>query len=78
MNARKPEPSPAKPIRVRIVGNHPWAGNAGWIRPDADGKFRICNVLGSGPDMLKVTVDNGQECYAEKRHLRTIDSGVKE
>jgi len=60
-----------------IVGKHPWTGNAGCIYPDADGKFRICNVLGTGPDMLKVTLDSGHECYAEKRSLRTIDSGVK-
>jgi len=37
----------------------------------------VSNILGTGPDMLKVTLDSGHECYAEKRSLRTIDSGVK-
>jgi hypothetical protein len=72
VNAKKPEPAPAQPIRVMIVGDHPWTGNAGWIYPEADGTFRVCNVLGTGPDMLKVKLDNGQECYAEKQWLRTI------
>lgn len=64
------QPKTPSPIAVRIVGSHPWSGYAGVINPE-DGGFVAHRILGRGPDMYKVALENGHECFASKANLRT-------
>ncbi len=57
-----------KPIKVQIVGDHPWSGHVGEIRP-VEGGYEAHRILGKGPDMYKVTLGNGHECFASKQNL---------
>lgn len=61
------------PIRVRIVGDHPWAGMTGVVisceKP----------AIGILPAMARVRLDDGQncphghECYASRRDLQLME-----
>lgn len=59
-------------IRVAIVGDHPWTGHSGTIEPTHHGRYLVTRVLG-GPEMLRVKLESGHECYAEKKHLELIE-----
>lgn len=71
MGSKKPEPPPAQRIRVAIVGDHPWAENFGWVESVEPGKFLVLKVFLE--DLVKVTLDNGHECYAGKQHLKIVE-----
>lgn len=59
-------------IKVRIVGDHPWTGTNGEIDLEPSGGVKVTRILGTGPDMYKVRMENGQECFAEMKHLRLV------
>lgn len=72
-NPQPEEPNPPQPIRVIIVGDHPWTGKLGYIEPIAPGRgYAVIKLCPSGPDMYRVKLDNGSSCYASKNNLRTI------
>jgi len=73
MGIRKSQPCPPQPIRVVIIGDHPWADNFGWIEPSPEG---VATISVMGTPMVKVRLDRGEECYAEKKHLRKIERPV--
>ncbi len=59
------------PVRVRIVGDHPWSGYTGELL--AIQTFKFCL-----PKMGRVRLDRGQdcpedhECFAEPKNLKQI------
>lgn len=74
MGSKRPIPPPVQPIRVIIVGDHPWSEQMGWIEhADGESGFLVTRILGTGPDMYKVKMDNGQLCFASANNLRTMD-----
>ena len=60
------------PIRVSIVGSHPWSGSSGVIEAEPGGGVYAHRILGTGPSMYKVLMESGEECFAELRHLRMV------
>lgn len=60
-----------QPIRVAVVGEHPWSGEFGFLEPKGSG-YEVIQVLGRLPDMYKVKLNNGHECYASKANLRSL------
>lgn len=62
----------AEPIRVKIFGDHPWAGYTGVALEIQSFKHGIM------PPMVKVRLDDnqdcpcGHECYAEKQNLKLV------
>jgi hypothetical protein len=49
--------------RVVIVGNHPWATNAGELLT-----WEVLPVIGTR--MWRVVLDGGMECYAKPENIR--------
>lgn len=60
------------PIRVRIVGKHPWTGSSGTVARTDTGGVQTIRIFSTGPEMVKVILDGGHECFAEKKHMRLL------
>ena len=56
------------PIRVEIIGDHPWAGMMGWIEP-VNGRYKKIRIMGAPPVMYKVKLDNGHYCFASRKQM---------
>ena len=59
--------------RVKLAGDHPWAGSSGEVVADA------VPVGMSGTPMFRVRLErddamDGHECFAERRHMRKENS----
>lgn len=77
MNAKQPNEKPAglnkpvKPVHVRIIGDHPWAGYVGIAISIEKPK------IGFLPRMVRVRLTthcafNGHECFAGKENIEII------
>ena len=66
MGSKKPQPAPVKTIRVRLQGDHAWAGSTGTIyRNGGDWDF----ITVGTKKMVRVHLDGGHECFASVDHL---------
>lgn len=72
MPTKQPTSPPLPRIRVCIMGDHPWNENFGWIEPK-DGGYETIMVLGAPPTMYKINLDNGESCFAERKHIKRIE-----